>query len=165
MNNRQINQRDRTMSHLFQTTHRMTSETSCMKVTRQNRGQYRQGATMLEFAVVAPLLFLCFFAAFEFCRVAMIKHTAENAVYEGCRKAIIPGGTSHEATNETRRIMNTLGVTDFKISVSPHFTQPTTRQVTVRIEVPLNKNSFVPNQFVTGNEIVRELTLYREGGQ
>lgn len=136
-----------------------------MKSNRQNRGQRRRGATMLEFAVVAPVLFLCFFAAFEFCRVAMIRHTADNAVYEGCRKAIIPGGTSREATNETRRIMNTLGVTDFKISVRPRRIRPTTRQVTVRIEVPLNENSFVPNQFVAGNQIVRELTLYREGSQ
>ena len=120
---------------------------------------------MLEFAVVAPVLFLCFFAAFEFCRVAMIKHTADNAVYEGCRKAVIPGGTSREATNETRRIMNSLGVTDFKTSVKPRSIRPTTRQVTARIEVPLNKNSFVPNQFVAGKEIVRELTLYREGTQ
>lgn len=136
--------------------HRMTS-------TRKNPRSRREGATMLEFAVVAPVLFVCFFAAFEFCRVAMIKHTADNAVYEGCRKAIIPGGTSREAINETRRIMNTLGVTDFRISVKPRRINPTTRQVTVRIEVPLNGNSFVPNQFVTGNEIVRELTLYREG--
>ena len=134
-----------------------------MKPNRHNRGHVRQGTTMLEFAVVAPLLFLCFFAAFEFCRVAMIRHTADNAVYEGCRKAIIPGGTSHEATNETRRIMNTLGVTDFKISVIPTHIEPTTREVTVRIEVPLNQNSFVPNQFVAGKDIVRELTLYREG--
>ena len=136
-----------------------------MKSNRHKRGQRRQGTTMLEFAVVAPLLFLCFFAAFEFCRVAMIRHTADNAVYEGCRKAIIPGGTSREATNETRRIMNTLGITDFNIIVSPPHIQTTTREVTVRVEVPLNQNSFVPNQFVAGKDIVRELTLYREGSQ
>ncbi len=165
MNDGKVRQRDRKMSHLPEIIQATFFMTSCMKRNRQNPGQYRQGATMLEFAVVAPILFLCFFAAFEFCRVAMIKHTADNAVYEGCRKAIIPGGTSREATNETRRIMNTLGVTDFKITVSPQTIRPTTRQVTVRIEVPLSSNSFVPNQFVTGDEIVRELTLYREGVQ
>jgi hypothetical protein len=136
-----------------------------MKDRRKNLRQPRQGATMLEFAVVSPLLFLCFFAAFEFCRVAMIKHTADNAVYEGCRKAIIPGGTHRDATNETRRIMNTLGVTNFNVRVKPRRIRPTTRQVTVRIEVPLSENSFVPNQFVATNKIVRELTLYREGSQ
>ncbi len=48
---------------------------------------------MVEFAIVAPLLFFLFFASMEFCRVAMIRHTADNAVYEGCRVGIIPGAT------------------------------------------------------------------------
>jgi len=120
---------------------------------------------MLEFAVVAPLLFLCFFAAFEFCRVAMIKHTTGNAVYEGCRKAIIPGGTSRDAINEARHVMNTLGIRDFRIQVKPSQITPKTRSVTVRIEVPLNENSFVPNQFVAGKAVIRELTLTREGSR
>ncbi len=55
---------------------------------------------MVEFAIVAPLLFLFFFAAMEFCRVAMIRHTADNAVYEGCRVGIIPGATVDEAKAE-----------------------------------------------------------------
>ena len=58
-----------------------------MKHGHRSKAQCRPGATLLEFAVVVPLLFLCFFAAFEFCRVAMIQHTADNAVYEGCRKS------------------------------------------------------------------------------
>ena len=120
---------------------------------------------MLEFAVVSPLLFLCFFAAFEFCRVAMLEHTAGNAVYEGCRKAIIPGGTSREAINEASRIMTTLGITHFNIRVNPLQIHSSTSSVTVRIEVPLNENSFVPNQFVAGKSIVRELTLTREGSR
>ena len=95
----------------------------------------------------------------------MIRHTADNAVYEGCRKAIIPGGTSREATIETRRIMNTLGVNKIKVTVTPRRLKETTRQVTVRLEVPLDKNSFVPNQFVAGKSIIRELTLNREGSQ
>ena len=59
--------------------------------------QRRTGAVMVEFVIVAPLLFLFFFAAFEFCRVAMIRHTADNAVYEGARIGIIPGATADEA--------------------------------------------------------------------
>lgn len=134
-----------------------------MKHGHRSKAQCRPGATLLEFAVVVPLLFLCFFAAFEFCRVAMIQHTADNAVYEGCRKAIIPGGTSREAFSETRRILKTIGVTDFKIQIKPSRIKAETRQVTVRVEVPLDKNSFVPNQFVAEKSIIRELTLTREG--
>ena len=134
-------------------------------MTRLNRIQNRRGATLTEFAFVAPLLFLLFFAAFEFCRVAMIRHTADNAVYEGCRLAIIPGATSLDAESETRRIMSSLGVTNVRVAVSPTTFGESTEEVTVKIEVPLNENSFVPNHFVAGPAIVRELTMRREGVQ
>jgi Flp pilus assembly protein TadG len=116
----------------------------------------------VEFAVVAPLLFLFFFAAFEFCRVAMIRHTADNAVYEACRAGIIPGATAIDAQQEAQRIMASLGVNNVNISVTPSSIVRDTPEITVRMEVPLDTNSFVPNQFVAGRSIVRELTLRRE---
>ena len=123
----------------------------------------RRGATAVEFVVVAPLLFLFFFAAFEFCRVAMIRHTADNAVYEGCRAGIIPGASAPDAQQQTQRIMNSLGVNNVSVTVIPDTIDRETREVTVRLVVPLDANSFVPNQFVAGRSIVRQLTMRREG--
>ncbi len=127
-----------------------------------NPKQVRRGAAAVEFAVVAPLLFLFFFAAFEFCRVAMIRHTADNAVYEGCRAGIIPGASAADAQAEAELIMNSLGVTNVAVTVTPATIRRDTPEVTVRLQVPLDENSFVPNQFVAGRSIVRELTLRRE---
>jgi len=123
----------------------------------------RSGITAVEFAVVAPLLFLFFFAAVEFCRVAMIGHTAASAVYEGCRVGIVPGATSAEVRAETLRMMNTLGVSNVVVAVIPATIDRHSEEVTVRLEVPLDGNSFVPNQFVAGRSVVRQLTLRREG--
>jgi Flp pilus assembly protein TadG len=123
----------------------------------------RKGATLVEFAIVAPLLFLLFFASMEFCRVAMIRHTADNAVYEGCRVGIIPGATTAEVQAETEQILNTLGLNNAAISVTPPTIDRDTDEVTVRVTVPLDDNSFVPNQFVAGRSVTRELTLRREG--
>lgn len=131
-------------------------------MTLINKPKRRQGAAAVEFALVAPLLFFFFFAAFEFCRVAMIRHTADNAVYEGCRAGIIPGATAGDAQAEAERIMNSLGVTKVKVKVTPGKIERDTAEVTVRMEVPLDENSFVPNQFVAGRSIIRELTLRRE---
>jgi hypothetical protein len=133
------------------------------KMNRSQKRSRREGAAMIEFAIVAPLLFLLFFAAFEFCRVAMIRHTADNAVYEGCRVGIIPGATVGEVHTEVTQIMSTLGVTNVDISIRPKSIKRDTEEVTVRIDVPLDDNSFVPNQFVAGRSIVRELTMRREG--
>lgn len=129
---------------------------------RNKTAKQTRGAVAVEFAVVVPLLFLFFFAAFEFCRVAMIRHTADNAVYEACRAGIIPGASAADAQAQAEQIMNSLGVTNVNVTVTPDTIRSETEQVTVRIQVPLDENSFVPNQFVAGQSIVRELTLRRE---
>lgn len=136
-----------------------------MNFHRQRRiaGNDRRGTTAVEFALVAPLLFLFFFASLEFVRVAMIRHTADNAVYEACRVGIIPGATSGEVRAEANRIMSTIGATNLGLTIVPASINSDTEQVTVRIDVPLDQNSFVPNKFFAGRSIVRELTLRREG--
>ena len=118
---------------------------------------------MVEFAIVAPLLFLFFFAAMEFCRVAMIRHTADNAVYEAARVGIIPGASAGDARQEAERILNSLGLSNYDVRVTPSNIDSDTEEVTVSVEVPLDGNSFVPNQFVGGKRIERELTMRREG--
>jgi hypothetical protein len=59
--------------------------------------------------------------------------------------------------------MSSLGVTNVSVAVTPASIDRETEEVTVRMEVPLDENSFVPNQFVAGRTIARELTLRREG--
>ena len=120
---------------------------------------------MVEFAVVAPLVFLFFFAALEFCRAAMIRHTADNAVYEAARRGILPGATSSEVRDEARRILATVGITRADVKVSPNRIRRDTNEVTVRIKVPLDDNSFVPTTFFGGKQLERELTLQREGSR
>ena len=133
------------------------------KLTRNRTAKKRTGAVMVEFAIVAPILFLFFFAAFEFCRVNMIRHTADNAVYEAARVAIIPGATSAEASAEAELILSTIGLTSTNVEVSPAQIEDDTEEVTVRVTVSLDDNSFLPNSFVAGKDIVRELTMRREG--
>lgn len=112
--------------------------------------------------MVTPLLFLFFFAAFEFCRVAMIRHTVDNAVYEGCRLAIVPGATADEARQAAESVLNSLALTGTNVTVSPADIDHGTSEVTVTVEVDLDNNTFVPPQFTGGDTITRSLTLQRE---
>jgi len=123
----------------------------------------RHGAVLVEFAIVVPIVFILFFAAIEFSRVAMIRHTVDNAVYEGARAAIVPGATALDAQNETRRVLASVDIVLPSVVVTPARIDANTSEVTVRVTVPLNANSFVPPQFFAGRSITRELTLRREG--
>ena len=67
-----------------------------MKFARQQpdrvrRHAGRRGATTVEFAMTAPVLFLFLFAAMEFSRYNMVSQTATNAAFEGARQCIVPG--------------------------------------------------------------------------
>lgn len=126
------------------------------------RVRARRGAVLVEFAVTVPILFLFFFAAFEFCRVAMIRHTVDNAVYEGCRSAIVPGSTASDARNRADSILNTIGLSSSSVTVSPAVLDDDTAEVTVTVEVDLDANTFVPSQFTGGQSITRTLTMRRE---
>jgi Flp pilus assembly protein TadG len=118
---------------------------------------------MVEFAIVAPLLFLFFFTAFEFCRVAMVRHTVDNAVYESVRKGIIPGATASEVRDRGERVLSTVGIQNFTIDVTPAVINDDTDDITVRIRVPLRENTFIPPTFFEDLVTDRTLTMVREG--
>ena len=52
--------------------------------------QSRRGATAVEMAFVAPLLFVFVFGLIEFGRIVMVQQTVVNAAREGCRIASLP---------------------------------------------------------------------------
>ncbi len=143
---------------------RETRHAVAMRKSQQHSGR-RRGAVVVELAICAPILFLLFFASLEFCRVAMIRHTVDNAVYEGCRVGIIPGATTAEVRTETQRILATLGLRNTAIAVTPSRIERDTPSVAVRVNVPLAGNSFVPGNFFAGQQVTRELTLRREGAR
>ena len=126
-------------------------------------GRRRDGAAMVEFAIVAPLLFLFFFTAFEFCRVAMIRHTVDNAVYESVRRGIIPGATADEVRAQGDLVLSTIGIQNFTIDVTPAVIRQDTDEIAVRIQVPLNQNTFIPAVFFKDLVTDRSLTMVREG--
>jgi Flp pilus assembly protein TadG len=112
--------------------------------------------------VCLPLLLLLFFAAFEFCRANMLRQTAENAAYEGARRAIVPGATADDARNFANAMLALLGTNGASVDVEPEVIEDETPEVTVTVTVPLNGNGFVAPLFLQGREIVSTMTLARE---
>ena len=57
------------------------------------RRTQRKGAAAVEFAVIAPVMFLVVFGMFELGRAMSIQQVLTNAAREGAREAILPGST------------------------------------------------------------------------
>ncbi|MEZ6126074.1 MAG: TadE/TadG family type IV pilus assembly protein [Planctomycetaceae bacterium] len=129
---------------------------------RNRRPSRRRGATIVEFAFVAPVFFTLLFAAIEFASLSTIRNTCNNAAYEGARKLVIPGAVADTGKTEAERIMGIVGVDTLTVTVTPSVIDDTTTSVTVRVEVPYADNAmFVP--IFTGNvTLTAEVTLKTE---
>ena len=129
------------------------------------RRNIRQGAVAVEFALTAGLAFLFFFGAFEFSRVAMIRGTMDNAIYEGARVGITPGATAGEVKKKVRDILGFSLVKVANITVQPNPILFDSKTVTVKVDLPLDKNTFSPAKFFSGKSIVRTIQMKREASR
>ncbi len=137
-----------------------------MKTTRNKqrsrRHVDRRGATVVEFALVAPVFFVLLVTSFEFSRLNVIRHTADNAAYEAARVGMVPGATAAEAINEANRILNIAGTQGAQVSVNPAVLTPDTQQITVMVDVPMDQNGWITPKFTAGRLMHSESTLKAE---
>ena len=122
----------------------------------------RRGATAVEFAITAPVFFLFLLAAFEFGWLNVMRHTAENAAYEAARNAMVPGATAAEATAKANSILKIVGARGTKVTVTPSVITESTKEVTVAIDLPMNRNALIVPRFTKKSTIHAESTLRTE---
>ena len=124
--------------------------------------QERAGAALVEFAITAPIFFLFIIAAFEFGRLNVIRHTADNAAYEAARHAMVPGATAAEAVSRANSVLNVVGTRGALVTVTPPALGPDVTQVTVTVDVPMNQNGWIAPRFTTATLIRSTSTLRTE---
>jgi len=107
----------------------------------------RSGAAAVEFAITAPILFLILFAALELGRMNMIRQTAANAAYEAVRTCAVPGATNAEGVSAATSILESIGVSNYTVSVTPATILDNTSSVSASVVVPYSVNMWVPPVF------------------
>jgi Flp pilus assembly protein TadG len=122
----------------------------------------RRGAAAVEFALTASVLLLLTFAAIELSRFNQLRHTADNAVYEGVRRGIVPGATADDVLAATQSVLDIVRVRNADITVTPEVIDPDTEEITVSISVPLNDNSWAAPLFFADRSATSSLTMKRE---
>ncbi|MEM8680424.1 MAG: TadE/TadG family type IV pilus assembly protein [Planctomycetota bacterium] len=137
------------------------------KVTRLQHE--RRGATVIEFAIVAPVLFITILACMELTRFYMMGAMAEDAAYFAARHVMVPGATLNEGVLMANESLNTVGATGTLVSVQAFngTTEQTeidadTTDITVTISVPVADNAMFVPLFLTTGTIVKTVTLETE---
>ena len=136
--------------------HLRTQRGSALRSPAKNR----RGTTLVEFAIVAPVFFLLLFGSFEFSRLNVIRHTADNAAYEAARIAMVPGATAAEAITEANRILDIVGTRGATVTVNPATLGLSTKQITVTIDVPMGQNGWITPRF-TGSLNMRAVATLK----
>lgn len=123
----------------------------------------RHGATVVEFALTAPVLVVIVFAAIEFSRANMLLHTAAIAATEGARRGITAGVTAEDCHQAAIDELTTLGINDALTMVHPEVITDETEMITVGVRVPINAaNSYLVPQFFQEDSFVKVVSITRE---
>ncbi|WP_295438849.1 TadE family protein [uncultured Thiodictyon sp.] len=145
-----------------------------------------QGATIIEFAFVAPLFFFLVFATIEFGRYFFVQHTVQYATREGTRLALVglhPDIDGKPMTREAtiiKKIRDSADIAvkpdELQISIYPvgaDYTDPTGWETTVnagqggdymRVRVQYKyyfMMPFIKGFFPTGVTVITASALYR----
>lgn len=122
----------------------------------------RRGALSVEMAIVLPIFFLFLFAAIEFGRMNMLRHTVDNAAYEAARTAIVPGGDAGTAEQAAIDLLAAIGARGVTVQVDPSVITDDTPEVTVTVVCPCDENSYVGPAFFKGANLTGITKLRRE---
>lgn len=118
---------------------------------KPRRLRNREGAALVEFALVAPIFFLILFICIEFCRLNMIRNLTQDAAYFATRHCMVPGATTQEAEDEANRILSSLGTRGAVIVINDGAgLDQDSQEIKVHITVPVTENALFAPKF-TGN--------------
>ena len=76
----------------------------------RSRRHSRTAATVVEFAVVSPVMFMLMLAIFEFGRTFMVMELLTEGARVGCRQAIVEGTTSQQIKDTVTTYLSGLGI-------------------------------------------------------
>lgn len=122
----------------------------------------REGAALVEFSIVLPILFLLFAAMLEIGRMLLLQQTADTAAYEGARHAMVPGATAEEAVEAARILLKQSRIVNAKVVIDPAELDEKTAAISVHVAIPLNKNCWFFKTWSSNKNVTSDVTLIAE---
>ena len=125
----------------------------------------RRGVAAVEFAVMAPLLFLLVFGMIEVGRGLMIQQLLANAARDGARSAVLEGATAEGVEASVIEYLGGSSVSGVSVTVTPN---PITLAqggdpVTVAVSVPFTAVSWLPApRYLDDATLSASVTMRRE---
>ena len=136
---------------------------------RRRRDASRRGTTTVEFAFVAPVVFILFFGVVELGRGLMVVHLLTNAARAGCRAGIIEGVSTTTITNTVKNSLTAVGISgeNVNVQVNDGSTDASASkagdEITVTASIPFSSVTWLPfGSYLSGKTLSGQYTLRRE---
>lgn len=145
-----------------------------MKLTRRTE---RRGVAAVEMAMVLPIFVMVVLGIVEFGRAMMVGQMVTNAAREATRLSIVDGSSNTSVTTWVESFLNdSLGVSASDVTVTitvdpaPDNDDPldkiedaqTRDLVTIKIEVPFDKVSYIPGDYLSGKKLKAQSAMRHE---
>lgn len=151
----QSNRKDRaTMNCLY------TTNSAPLRSRRHNRN----GAAVVELAVVLPLFVLILMGTIETCKMIFLQQSLEIAAYEASRVTIVPTSKVTEVENAAISILRARRVNDATITVTPSNFQNAAYGSFIRVDVsaPCDSNAPFLLRFYSSKSLTGTVEMMKE---
>lgn len=114
----------------------------------------REGAAMVEFALVLPIFLLLIFGGLEMGRAVMVKHVLEEAARAGCRVASIQDATKDDVLSVVDQSLKKAGIKGYSVELDPDPPSGADHldPVSVSITVPHSEVAWMPSPRFMGGK-------------
>lgn len=129
-----------------------------MRLANHRGKSNRDGATTVEFALVAPVVLLLFFALVELMIFNTAVHAMNHAAYEAARSGMLPGATKADCEEKAKSLIGRIGYENLKVEVSPDDLSEAT-EVTVKVSLAASDVGLATSFVVKHNELSQSVTL------
>ncbi|HWC89018.1 MAG TPA: TadE/TadG family type IV pilus assembly protein [Pirellulales bacterium] len=122
----------------------------------------RRGASVVEFALCAPVLFAVLFGTIEFSRMLQIQHTVRQAALEGARAGVAYDAQTTDAQTAATNITATIGIVSPTVTISPNPLSWSSQTITVTVSADPGQNGWLLWFFTAGKPVSATITMARE---
>jgi Flp pilus assembly protein TadG len=130
----------------------------------------RSGATSVEFAFCLPVIILFFFAMIDFCRFFFCQYATDQAAYEACRIAIVPGAQISAVQSRATTYLSNCAISGATVTVEPRdkanavqaSINEDTQTVGVTVSFPFSNAAWITPQFFVDRTVTSTCILNHE---
>jgi hypothetical protein len=153
-------ERQQLLSRLGHLASRFRLEKLCRSCRRN-----RQGAAVVEFAVVVPVFFLLVFGMIEYGRLVMVQQILTNASREGARRAVLEVVDEDDVIDAVNDYLADSSISGAEVTVIENAPIPPdfANSMTVTVSIPFSEVSWLPSPMFLGSyEMSASSTMRRE---